>query len=69
MAEKANAPNWKKIKAEYLRGGISQQKLADKYGVPIRTLAEHARLEKWTELRNGTCIKVAGKLQEKIADS
>jgi len=43
--------DWKKIKAEYIAGGISYRKLAERYGVPFSTLKEHARREKWTELR------------------
>lgn len=44
--------DWKKIKAEYIAGGTSYRKLAEKYGVPFSTLKEHARREKWTELRD-----------------
>ena len=69
MAGKANAPNWKKIKAEYIRGGISQQKLADKYGVPYGTLHRKALLEKWSELRKEAELKTTQKLTEKIADA
>ena len=52
MGNKANAPNWKKIKAEYIRGGISQQKLADKYGVAYGTLKRRALLENWSASRS-----------------
>ena len=68
MAQKRDGPNWKKIKAEYVRGGISQQKLADKYGVPVRSVKEHARKEKWSELRKEACTKAAQKMVEKTAD-
>ncbi|MBR1560811.1 MAG: hypothetical protein IJ646_11285 [Clostridia bacterium] len=68
MAQKRDGPNWKKIKAEYVRGGISQQKLADKYGVSISTIERRARLEKWTELRKAREGKAAEKLVEKTAD-
>ena len=44
--------DWKKIKAEYIAGGTSYRKLAEKYGVPFSTLKEHARREKWTDLRD-----------------
>ena len=43
--------DWNKLKAEYIAGGTSYRKLAEKYGVPFSTLKEHARKEKWTELR------------------
>jgi len=68
VAQKRDGPNWKKIKAEYVRGGISQQKLADKYSVPIRTIKEHARKEKWLELRKEACTKAAQKMVQKTAD-
>jgi uncharacterized protein YjcR len=44
-------PDWHKLKAEYIAGGISYRKLAEKYGVSFSTLKEIARREKWTELR------------------
>lgn len=68
MIQTRDGPNWKKIKAEYIRGGISQQKLADKYGVSISTIERRARLEKWTELRRAREGKAAEKLVEKTAD-
>ena len=68
MAQKHEGPNWKKIKAEYVRGGISQQKLSDKYGVSISTIERRARLEKWTELRKAREGRAVEKLVEKTAD-
>lgn len=43
--------DWKKIKAEYIAGGTSYRKLAEKYGVSFSTLKEIARREKWTDLK------------------
>ena len=43
--------DWKEIKAEYIAGGTSYRKLAEKYGVSFSTLKENARRGKWTELR------------------
>lgn len=68
MAGKANAPNWKKIKAEYIRGGISQQKLADKYGVHRSTLQGRMQREGWQQLRDEASAKTGQKLVEKTAD-
>lgn len=67
MAQKGTH-NWKKIRAEYVRGGISQQKLADKYGVSYATLRRRAEREKWRELKIEREHKVAEKLPEKLAD-
>ena len=47
-------PDWKKIKAEYIRGGTSYRKLADKYrqdGVSFSSIRRRAEKEKWTDLR------------------
>lgn len=69
MAGKANVPNWKKIKAEYIRGGISQQKLADKYGVHRSTLQGRMQREGWQQLREEAAAKTGQKLVEKTAES
>lgn len=42
---------WEKIKAEYIAGGTSYRKLAEKHGVPFSTLKRVAVKENWTELR------------------
>lgn len=70
MAQKTapKAIPWKKLKAEYVRGGISQQKLAEKYGISYNTLKRRAVAEKWTELRDETYRKYTEKVPEKIAD-
>lgn len=60
--------SWRKIKAEYIAGGISQQGLADKYGVPFGTLQKRARVEKWTEKRKRADEKAAEKVSEKTAE-
>ena len=43
--------DWNKLKAEYIAGGTSYRKLAEKYGVSFSTLKENARRGRWTELR------------------
>lgn len=61
------AADWKKIKAEYIRGGVSHRKLAEKYGVPFSTLKKRSASEKWTDLRNQRGTKSDQKLVEAIA--
>ena len=65
--------SWRKIKAEYIAGGISQRALAEKYGVPMSSLVKHAKKEKWTTKRkaaeNKTVEKVAEKTAEIVADN
>lgn len=60
-------PDWKKIKAEYLRGGCSHRKLAEKYGVSVSTLSKVAMREKWSELRKETGMKLDAKLADSVA--
>lgn len=52
-----NSVDWKAIKAEYIAGGISYQKLAEKYGVSFSTLSHLAKREKWTDLKQKACEK------------
>lgn len=68
MAQTRDGPNWKKIRAEYIKGGISQEKLAAKHGVSYATLRRRAEREKWRDLKAEREQKVAEKLPEKIAD-
>lgn len=44
--------DWKLIKAEYIAGGTSYRKLAEKYNVSFSTLRKVAAKEHWSELRN-----------------
>ena len=60
-------PDWKKIKAEYIRGGTSYRKLAEKYGVSFSTLCKISNKEKWTDLRKKTGKKMDTKLSESVA--
>ena len=49
--EGREAINWDAMRAEYVAGGVSQQALAEKYGVPYSTLSRHAAAEKWAQAR------------------
>ena len=49
--ERSIPVDWKKIKSDYIAGGTSYRKLAEKYGVSFSTLKDIARKEKWTDLR------------------
>lgn len=61
-----NSVDWKKIKAEYIAGGIGYRKLAEKHGVSFSTLKEMARREKWTDLKEKANHKADTILAEKI---
>ncbi len=62
------AVDWLKIRNDYINGGGSYRKLAEKYGVPLRTIALRGKEENWTELREKQQNKVATKLQQKTAE-
>jgi hypothetical protein len=62
--ERSIPVDWKKIKSDYIAGGTSYRKLAEKYGVSFSTLKDIARKEKWTDLRE----KAQHKADTKFAD-
>lgn len=68
MEKKKGAPNWKKIKAEYIRGGISQRKLAEKYGIHRSTLQGRIQREGWDAQRKEVAAETGSKLVQKISD-
>ena len=57
--------DWNAIKAEYIAGGTSYRKLAEKYGVSRTTLERTAKAEKWTNLRR----QAEGKAEAKIINA
>lgn len=59
--------DWKKIKKEYIAGGISYRKLAEKHGVSFNTLEKVARREKWCDLRRQADEKAATKAVEAVS--
>jgi len=69
LIEDKKRVNWNKIRAEYIGGGISQRKLAKKYGVSENTLIKKANAEKWAQLQKETYNEGATKAQQKAADA
>ena len=67
------AADWLTIRNDYINGGGSYRKLAEKYGVPLRTIAKHAKDEDWQTLKAENYKMVATAVQqkttEKIAES
>lgn len=59
--------DWTKIKKEYMKGGISYSKLAEKYHVPESTLKHKAVKEGWCKKRKQACTKADTKCIESIA--
>ena len=60
--------DWKRIKAEYIAGGTSYRKLAEKYNVSFSTLRKVAAKEKWTDLRNKASTEADTKLVDTVSD-
>lgn len=60
--------DWKLIKAEYIAGGTSYRKLADKYSVPFGTLRRVAEREGWTQKRTQVAHKADTKMVDAISD-
>ena len=60
--------NWRKIKAEYIAGGISQRALAEKHGIPFGTLQKQARLKKWNAARKKAEEKAVENVTQKTAE-
>ena len=61
--------DWKRIKAEYIAGGTSYRKLAEKYGVSFNTLKTHAIEEQWHKLRQQKEHKTTTKIVETIINN
>lgn len=59
-----NRADLKKIKAEYLSGGITLQDLAEKYDIPYSTLTKKCSEGKWKELRKENGKKTEKKIAE-----
>lgn len=62
--------DWNKIKAEYIAGGTSYRKLAEKYkdeGVTFNNLKLVAMKEEWTKLREQAMDKATTKMVDTIA--
>ena len=60
--------DWKRIKAEYIAGGTSYRKLAEKYGVSFNTLKTRAKEEQWYKLREQKDHRTTTKIVESLSD-
>ena len=59
--------NWHKVRAEYI-AGMSQRKLAEKYGCNRAAIERRCRLEKWSEARKDARANIQEKIIQKTAD-
>lgn len=61
--------DWNAVYAEYIGGGISQRKLADKYHIPVDILLKKANREHWKDDREKASNKAAIRAQQKTAEA
>ena len=60
--------DWSKLKAEYIAGGTSYRRLAEKYDIPFSNLKRVAIKEKWADLREQARTKADTKLVREVAN-
>jgi hypothetical protein len=60
--------DWKRIKAEYLAGGTSYRKLAQKYGITLAVLRNVAEREEWVKLKAQAQHKTNTKIVDAVSD-
>ena len=61
------AISWDKIRAEWLKGGITQKELAEKYGVKLKTIQNRASNEGWKNSKGKIREKTEELLQARIS--
>ena len=66
MSRGDEMPDWERIRAEYIAGGISLRDLAQKHGVTKSAIGRRASSESWTDERDKTGTKVRQKTEDLI---
>lgn len=66
-ARKTKKPNWEKIRTEYITGQISLRDLAQKHGIPYRTVQDRSTGEGWVAGRKAHREKTVAMACEIIA--
>ena len=69
MPKERKRIDWNAIRAEYIAGGISQRKLAEKHGISQGYLMQRANAENWTEARADALSKTIEKTKQKTAEA
>lgn len=67
--EETKRIDWNAIRAEYIAGGISQRKLAKKYGIAVDTLLRRANREGWATHREEVYNETATVVQQRTAEA
>jgi hypothetical protein len=66
--ERGLSVDWNRIKAEYIAGGTSYRKLAEKYGVSRSKLQAKATSENWVDLKSQAKAKTESKIVDLVSD-
>lgn len=61
--------DWNAIRAEYIGGGTSYRKLAEKHQVSFMVLKTRAKKEDWPGLRTQAELKASTEATQKVADA
>ena len=61
------AVDWLAIRNDYINGGGSYRKLAEKYGVSFNTLQDRAKREEWKSLKDNQHDKITTEVLQKTA--
>lgn len=61
--------DWNAIRVEYMGGGISQRKLAEKHGVKYALVRDRSISEGWVKQRKDALSKSIAEAEQKIADA
>lgn len=65
-------PDWNALRSEYIAGGISQRKLAEKYGVAYTAIRRRAETDGWVKEREEVtrrCVEEASRKSAEAAAS
>ena len=60
--------DWLTVKNDYINGGGSYRKLAEKYGVSFSTLKDRAVSEQWAQQKEEQQLNIAMKVQQKTCE-
>lgn len=62
------AIDWIAVRNDYINGGGSYRKLAEKYGISLGTLRARAEKEKWVKLKERQMRKISTKTAQRTAE-
>ena len=69
MPKEQKRIDWNTVRAEYIAGGISQRRLAEKHGISQSYLMQKANAENWTEARAEALSKSIEKAKQMTAEA